>query len=58
MLSLISPGRTIDALGRIVLPAQARSLLGVGDLDTLEVLFDQEQMQIVLRKPAGENPSL
>ena len=58
MLSLISPGRTNDALGRIVLPAQARSLLGVGDLDTLEVLFDQEQMQIVLRKPAGDNPSL
>lgn len=46
----ISSIRKIDALGRIVLPKQARKLLAAEEGDSVEVLVDSENSQIILRR--------
>ena len=46
--------RTIDELGRIVLPIQARNLLQLQPDNHLEVWVDTQKEQIVLRKPYSQ----
>ena len=42
--------RKVDELGRIVLPIEVRRTLGVEEKDSLAILTDLEQGQIVLKK--------
>ena len=42
--------RKMDELGRIVLPVEARQALGIEERDTLEILVNQEDGQIILQK--------
>lgn len=42
--------RTVDGLGRVVLPLEARRLLGIEEKDGLEVFVDEEGGRIILEK--------
>ena len=42
--------RKVDELGRVVLPIEVRRMLGVEEKDSLAILTDLEQGQIVLKK--------
>lgn len=42
--------RKVDALGRIVLPLDARKLFGIEEKDSLEILVDEDDGQIILQK--------
>lgn len=42
--------RQVDELGRIVLPAEARKLLGMEEQDGIEILVDEEKGRMVLQK--------
>lgn len=52
-MSEVNSIRKIDALGRIVLPAQARKILGAEEGDSVEVLVDPENSQVLLRKSSS-----
>lgn len=42
--------RRVDELGRVVLPADVRKSFGIEEKDRLEILSDEENGQIILRK--------
>lgn len=42
--------RKVDELGRVVLPIEVRRMLGVEVKDSLAILVDKEQEQIILKK--------
>lgn len=42
--------RSIDSLGRIVLPAETRTALGIGEQEEIEIFVDDNHAQIVLQK--------
>ena len=42
--------RKVDALGRVVLPIEARRDFGIEETDSLEILVDEEAGHIILRK--------
>lgn len=42
--------RTVDELGRVVLPLETRRVFGIAEKDTLEILEDVEHHQIILQK--------
>lgn len=42
--------RKVDELGRVVLPIEVRRILNVEEKDSLAILVDAEQEQIVLKK--------
>lgn len=42
--------RDVDELGRFVLPVEIRRLLEMNDGDTVEIYFDDESEQIMLKK--------
>ncbi len=42
--------RRVDELGRVVLPVDVRRLFGIEEKDRLEILSDEENGQIILRK--------
>lgn len=44
--------RTVDALGRIVLPAEIREKLGVRENDGLELLWDGDRLLLQKHEPA------
>ena len=47
---MISTMRRIDQLGRVVVPAELRRLLGIGEGDTLE--FSAQGTELILRRVA------
>lgn len=42
--------RTVDEIGRIVLPIEARRAIGVTEKQALEVFVDKSKGQIILQK--------
>lgn len=50
MLETVGIVRKVDELGRIVLPADVRTLLDIQVNDQIEVLVDKENYQVVLQK--------
>ena len=42
--------RKLDELGRIVLPIEARKLLGMDEKEDLEIFVDEEKGHIILEK--------
>ncbi len=42
--------KKIDELGRVVLPAEARKMLGINEKDSLEVIVDEGNGHIILQK--------
>lgn len=42
--------RKVDKLGRIMIPPEARNLLGIEEKDGLRILVDEEKGYIILQK--------
>jgi len=42
--------RRIDDLGRVVIPKEIRTMLGIGESDPLEILVDSDNQEIILKK--------
>lgn len=42
--------RSVDDLGRVVLPKEVREQFGIAEKDGLEIFVDEEQEQIILHK--------
>lgn len=42
--------RKVDELGRVVLPVEVRQVLGIEETSGLEILVDEENEQVILRK--------
>lgn len=42
--------REVDQLGRVVLPSELRSLMGIEKRDPLEIFVDEEAKNIILKK--------
>ena len=50
MLETVGIVRKVDELGRIVLPADIRTLLNIQANDQIKVLVDKENSQVILQK--------
>ena len=42
--------RSIDDLGRVVIPKEIRRVLGIHESDPLEILVDEDYQEIILKK--------
>jgi transcriptional pleiotropic regulator of transition state genes len=45
--------RKVDELGRVVLPIETRKLFGIEEKDSLEILVDKDNRQIILQKASN-----
>lgn len=45
--------RTLDELGRVVMPIETRRMLGINDGDSVEYYFDDEHETIMVKKSVG-----
>ena len=52
MISATGIIRRVDELGRVVLPIETRRMFGIEERDSLEILVDEENRQIILQKTA------
>ena len=50
MLKSTGITREVDSLGRVVLPAELRFLMGIDNRDPLEIFVDVENKKIILKK--------
>lgn len=47
--------RTIDELGRVVLPKEVRDILGWQEKTKVEVKFDKERDEVILKRASHVN---